>query len=1346
MNCFKRITAILLTIIMTGLMTPVSASLTANVNDTKSIPAWTLNSQFSESGVYIDKDTAADGEASLKLKHDGIGTGYCQAYTSVPVEAGKNYRLEFYAKAEDARGTDIAFDWAPRYSLIPIAPNYDWQQFKFIYTAAETTSVIVRFLCVGKTKGLWIDNVKFYDVSKPDINLIQNGTFEGFDAPMEQKVQTEFDPEMYLNVYKKTITVDGKLDDWNGIQTYEIKNRHDLMEDYDNIITGNARYSYDDKNFYFAIEVNDPVHYMVDGFETQYWNSDSLQFAFALPTAANQTHTGVAWYPNTIGIYNANDYFTSEVSRNGDITVYEVAIPWTAISNGVVPDELLYNAIVNNNDGNGREYCIEIDTGMSNGRSLAKFRHLFMWLPVGEAYYRIGWPTQDLSIGDKAEVTVTLMNPTSANKTIKVESKSHNFAQNITLKPGERKGIVVPFTSDVAEDIKVDIALSADGTTVNNEETFPFYYNEAEYIECTKRIDAYAAELKEMLLKCENMGLTCDYEIASHAIICKFRENMEKMDAAQKDYKYIKYYEEGLTKIYEEAKANLNSYIKGESKPKAVPRYQTGGFRLDGTTVYGTMDTNGVKEERPMFFVGPGHWTTSVNEIPFFAKLGFNYTSTAIYMTDVLKTINSAGWSFDNLNDGAQNAEIVEEDAGGGKFSIKFSNSAGWVAGKHRRIRQELNLKPNTDYEFGLKAKGDGANIFVSLDGLANVPGRKVPSNTTDWTEYNWVQNSGDAPNGQYNIYIANQATDLYLDDIYVREKGTDVNLLKNGDFEYATRELTPAELKLADMGFYIDRAEFDRYEEAIKRAEENNFMLQGCVSITHIPDFVYDLDPEIGSASYHFMPYAIDNETLRDFFDIWAEVSLDVQGDTPAIQDIMGSNEPKVFTYQSEHYVPSWIEFLKNRYGTVEKLNETWGADYNYTSFDEINMPKIEEPTPLYADYMDFNDEVMNDFLKWYTEAQREKYPDLLYHHKVMQHIRYDYKNYLTQGTNLEILSDYVDLNGCDGWSDMNNWQRPMQLTMAWNDMMISLKDAPVWDTETHITTDNAVIIKDDIDADYAAANVWNGAVHGRGAAQVWTWDDTIALTPWKNPTMSSANMIFQPLTTYEISKTAMDMNRLSYELTAIAEEEPEVGIIFSRLNMFYNSDYVEKFDDAYRNIIYSGQKVGVVTDTRPEDMHKYKLLVVPETTNVTEDMMNNIKTYIENGGQVVITGEGALTKTKYNKPHNSALVDYIYKNADTTSSVADKIQAMNMSDVMLIDAETGKKVYGVEWSYAEYNGNIVVNILNYHNDTQGDKTVKIMYKGNEVKEYTELRSDEKLAGELTLKPYCPVLVQFGK
>jgi len=284
---------------MVSMMMPVSASLTANENDAKSIPGWTLNSQFSESGVFIDKDTSAEGDASLKLRHDGIGTGYCQAYTTVMVEAGKNYRLEFYAKAEDARGTDIVFDWSPRYSLIPIVPNYDWQEFKFIYTAPETKSVIIRFLCTGKTKGLWLDNVKFYDVSKPDINLVQNGTFEGFNAPMDKTVQTVFDPEIYLNVYKKTIEVDGKLDDWDGVSSYEIKKRMNFMEEYDNVTAGNVRYSYDDEKFYFAIEVNDPVYYVVDGFETQYWNSDSLQFAFALPTASNQTHSGVAWYPDT---------------------------------------------------------------------------------------------------------------------------------------------------------------------------------------------------------------------------------------------------------------------------------------------------------------------------------------------------------------------------------------------------------------------------------------------------------------------------------------------------------------------------------------------------------------------------------------------------------------------------------------------------------------------------------------------------------------------------------------------------------------------------------------------------------------------------------------------------------------------------------------------------------------------------------------------------------------------------------------------------------------------------------------------------------------------------------------
>ena len=59
-----------------------------------------------------------------------------------------------------------------------------------------------------------------------------------------------------------------------------------------------------------------------------------------------------------------------------------------------------------------------------------------------------------------------------------------------------------------------------------------------------------------------------------------------------------------------------------------------------------------------------------------------------------------------------------------------------------------------------------------------------------------------------------------------------------------------------------------------------------------------------------------------------------------------------------------------------------------------------------------------------------------------------------------------------------------------------------------------------------------------------------------------------------------------------------------------------MEEFNSAYENIIFSGQKVGFVTDLQPENMNKHKLLIIPGATHVKADTLENIKTFIENGG----------------------------------------------------------------------------------------------------------------------------------
>jgi len=72
-------------------------------------------------------------------------------------------------------------------------------------------------------------------------------------------------------------------------------------------------------------------------------------------------------------------------------------------------------------------------------------------------------------------------------------------------------------------------------------------------------------------------------------------------------------------------------------------------------------------------------------------------------------------------------------------------------------------------------------------------------------------------------------------------------------------------------------------------------------------------------------------------------------------------------------------------------------------------------------------------------------------------------------------------------------------------------------------------------------------------------------------------------------------------------------------------------------------------------------------------------------------------LKKSEYDKPHDAETIEYIYAKALIEGSIYDKIEALGLSDVVLVNAETGERIDNVEWSYAEYNGKMVVNAVNY-------------------------------------------------
>ena len=232
---FKRLTAVLLTAVMLLAMVPVSADKAweSMTREEYIFDNWRYKAVNSDSLAYIDNTVSAGGESSLKIYSNtvrGAGENYIWVAKPVSVEEGKTYRIEFDVKIENAiSDVHFRFDWSG-WSLIPSVTTYDWNTLAFTYQSAKSGNMELRWGSDNKIGGMWIDNVKFYDVENPDVNLVKNGDFENLSGLAQAPVTAVSDgndDDLY-SMTGTQVVVDGKADEWDDVTSYPIDQHFEL--------------------------------------------------------------------------------------------------------------------------------------------------------------------------------------------------------------------------------------------------------------------------------------------------------------------------------------------------------------------------------------------------------------------------------------------------------------------------------------------------------------------------------------------------------------------------------------------------------------------------------------------------------------------------------------------------------------------------------------------------------------------------------------------------------------------------------------------------------------------------------------------------------------------------------------------------------------------------------------------------------------------------------------------------------------------------------------------------------------------------------------------------------------
>ena len=493
--------------------------------------------------------------------------------------------------------------------------------------------------------------------------------------------------------------------------------------------------------------------------------------------------------------------------------------------------------------------------------------------------------------------------------------------------------------------------------------------------------------------------------------------------------------------------------------------------------------------------------------------------------------------------------------------------------------------------------------------------------------------------------------------------------------------------------------------------------------------------------------------------------------------------NEPYFEAYDKSYYYDKWTAYLKDKYTNISSLNGIYNTAYS--SFDDVKMPEwipgrdenSTEPyiTQLHMDYRLFVTDIMYEFFS-YCIGEINKYTngEIPCGVKTMQFFRERTSRWYNSYTraisyDYEKVSKLFDFNGMDSFSDYMDSKggREDNITLSaklsWYDFTTSIKDVPIFDTETHLavddadsTTEGCQMENTPILADYMAASAWMGAIHGCDLAAIWTWAD-----PWQKTDMQNSVFTRRPDAMQKMSRTTLDAQRLSDVINAFQNAKRNVAILYSYECFMYNLQYQSNMFTVYNTLIQKGQKPLYVTDNSIDKIKDCSLLVIPGNLLTKASTVDAILGYISNGGKVIIIGNDTFSRDMYNK----VLSDTTLKNkiatikskstvisanllndtskSDFESGAADKVETalsdIGLMETRLVDKSTNKTA-AVEWNAVEYKGETLISACNYSDNSI---TVTVEKDGKMRTNISDIKNNLNNLSDITLEPFVPVILK---
>jgi beta-galactosidase len=335
------------------------------------------------------------------------------------------------------------------------------------------------------------------------------------------------------------------------------------------------------------------------------------------------------------------------------------------------------------------------------------------------------------------------------------------------------------------------------------------------------------------------------------------------------------------------------------------------------------------------------------------------------------------------------------------------------------------------------------------------------------------------------------------------------------------------------------------------------------------------------------------------------------------------------------EHCRIRFTEWLKEKYGTIQKLNAAWGLVFwslDISDWDELWLPamtnRFGHNPGLLQDYRRFVSWTTEQFVMKQGDTFRKLAPDQTITTNLQSMTRYH--------TDYYQLSEQIDMVS-------TNYYPPLSYNSADLDLMRSLKNQNFWVVEQK-SGPPGFAHNGYLTPAPGETRMYTYQAIGHGA-------DAILYFRWR-PINYGQEQFHKGILDYD-SKT----NRIFKEISRVGEElqkiapaikgttcQAEVAILFSCDSRWALEHYFPHPDIQYRDYFLAFylelQRQHVMADlVQPKtDLSKYKAVFAPLLYLMDQEIADNLARYVEQGGTLVYTFRSGA-KDEYNNVVRSTL-----------------------------------------------------------------------------------------------------------